>query len=67
MMSMYIEKGEPTRHGWKRLKFYVSEYYNPDWENFDENERLPHDNEFFSFTFLMRLPIRTLDKVKDIK
>ena len=31
MMSVYVERGEPTRAGWKRIRFFVAEYYNPDW------------------------------------
>ena len=49
MMSLYIEKGEPTRQGWKKLRFFLAEYYNPDWESTDVT-REPHDHEFFTFT-----------------
>ena len=49
MMSLYIEKGEPTRQGWKKLRFFLAEYYNPDWKSTDVT-REPHDHEFFTFT-----------------
>ena len=66
MMSLYIEKGEPTRQGWKRLRIFLAEYYNPDWVNFSA-EREPHDHEFFTFKEIQKLPIRTLDKVETVK
>ena len=31
-MSIYVQKGEPTRQGWKRLRIFLAEYYNPDWK-----------------------------------
>lgn len=77
MMSIYVERGEPTRIGYKRIRFYLAEYYNPDWttlahyeknpEEKPENFRAPHDHEFLTFTELFKQPIRTLDKVKKIK
>jgi len=82
MMSVYVERGEPTRQGWKRIRFFVAEYYNPDWQNYDEiikaiSEegkdaapevvRAPHDHEFFTFTELVKVPVRTLDTVATIK
>lgn len=33
MMSIYIEKGEPTRIGYKRIRFFLADYYNPDWDS----------------------------------
>ena len=51
MMSIYIENGEPTRQGWKKLKFFLVDYYNPDWHSTDLS-REPHDHEFFTFTEL---------------
>ena len=59
-MSLYIEKGEPTRQGWKRLQFYKVDYYNPNWEldlPLDDNTpwREPHDHEFFTFNFLQKM------------
>ena len=73
-MSIFVQKGEPTRHGWKRLKFYLTEYYNPDWtlsslgiENDEVPLREPHDHEFFTFTELEKMPIRILDKVSVVK
>ena len=65
MMSIYIERGQPTRAGYKRLRYSLAEYYNPNWMSFDE--RLPYDHEFFTFTELFSTPTRTLDKVKDVK
>ena len=77
MMSIYIERGEPTRVGYKRIRFYLAEYYNPDWNSLaeaeknpkglPENFRKPHDHEFTTFTELFKQPIRTLDKVKLVK
>lgn len=72
MMSLYIEKGEPTRIGWKRLHFYLVELYNPDWtkpfpEDPNENFRSPHDHEFFTFTEISKQQIRVLNKVKVVK
>ena len=72
-MSIYIEKGQPTRKGWKKLRFFVSELYNPDWtvqiQISEENEyfRDPHDHEFFSHQELTKIPVKTLCKVKDVK
>jgi len=76
-MSIYIERGEPTRVGYKRIRFYLAEYYNPDWnslaeaeknpEGLPENFRKPHEHEFTNFTELFKQPIRTLDKVKLVK
>ena len=72
MMSIYLEKGEPTRQGWKRLQFCIAEYYNPDWKSAltkvgEDGYREPHDHEFFTFKELARLPIRTLDSVAKVK
>ena len=82
MMSVYVERGEPTRAGWKRIRFFVAEYYNPDWQNYEalvkavseggkdaapEVLREPHDHEFFTFTELVKVPVRTLDTVAAIK
>lgn len=77
MMSIYVERGEPTRVGYKRVRFYLAEYYNPDWhslaayeqklQEMPENFRKPHDHEFLTFRELFKMPIRTLDKVKKIK
>lgn len=72
MMSIYLEKGEPTRQGWKRLHFCIAEYYNPDWSSAltdigKATYREPHDHEFFTFKELVRLPIRTLDPVYKVK
>lgn len=71
MMSIYIQRGEPTRQGWKKIRFFHSEYYNPDWtfapKEGEEIGRDPHDHEFFTFVDLGLLPIRVLDKVEDVK
>lgn len=73
MMCLYIEKGQPKKAGYKRLIFYLAEYYNPNWdslkslESMDQNFRKPYDHEFFTFTEILRQPIRTLDKVKQVK
>lgn len=32
MMSLYIEKGQPKKVGYKRIIFFLAEYYNPDWD-----------------------------------
>ncbi len=34
MMSVFVEEGEPTRYGWKRLKFSAATLYTPDWSVF---------------------------------
>lgn len=52
MMSVFIEQGQPTRHGWKRLKVFVAKFYNPDWITFAQGcdtMREPHDTDFFDF------------------
>ena len=82
MMSIFVEIGEPTRQGWKRIRLFFADYYNPDWKNYDQALlsmteeakegsaqpiREPHDHEFFTFTEIAKLPLRTLDKVKDVK
>jgi hypothetical protein len=81
MMSIFVERGEPTRQGWKRIRLFIAQYYNPDWTqliahcpspNVDGNQddqllREPHDHEFFTFTSILTMPIRTLDKVIDVK
>jgi hypothetical protein len=35
MISIFVEKGTPTRPGWKRLKIYHSVFYNPDWYHYE--------------------------------
>lgn len=71
MMSVYVENGQPTRHGWKRLKLFVAEYYNPDWQEFaqidDKLLKEPHDNEFFTFCEVGKFPIKVVDSVKTVK
>ena len=66
MMSIYLEAGEPTRQGWRKLSVFLVDYYNPDW-NIIGGLREPHDHEFFTFTEVQRLAVRTLDKVVDVK
>jgi len=60
----------------------LANYYNPDWKEYDllikaliaageedsiKVAREPHDHEFFTFTEIVKLPLRTLDKVKDVR
>ena len=33
MMSIFVERGEPTRVGYKRVRFFLADYYNPDWHS----------------------------------
>ena len=53
-MSMFVQRGQPTRKGYKRLRFALADYYNPDWHSLPEGEgwREPHDHEFYTFTEL---------------
>lgn len=70
MMSMFLERGLPTRKGYKRLRFSIAEYYNPDWTSLPIDGvtyRPPHDNEFFTITSLLEKPIYTLGPVADTK
>ncbi len=60
-MSINIERGIPTRSGYKRLQFSLANYYNPDWNTLQDDEaiskagfRPPHDHEFFTFTELFK-------------
>lgn len=41
MMSLYVERGEPTRVGYKRIRFYLVDYYNPDWNQLAYYEKNP--------------------------
>ena len=73
-MSINMERGTPTRSGFKRLSFSLAEYYNPNWNTFLDNElvtspdfRPPHDHEFYTFTELFKQPVRTLDTVEKVK
>jgi len=34
MMSLFVEIGEPTRYGWKRVRVYAASLYSPDWSVF---------------------------------
>ena len=70
MMSVYLERGEPTRMGWKRVKFFVSSLYQPDWTVFaagnigkQEVVKEPHDSEFFTFLEPDKIAVRVLDTV----
>lgn len=72
MMSVFIERGQPTRQGWKRLKVFIAEYYNPDWQTFFQATnptelKEPHDNEFFTFEEVGKFPIKVVDAVKSVK
>lgn len=74
MMSMFVEYGEPTRAGYKRIKFFMADYYNPDWstlkgitDDLPEDFRAPYDYEFLTFTELFKQPTRTQDKVVELK
>ena len=71
MMSIFIQKGEPTRQGWKKIRFFLTEFYNADWSKLpqegEENFRDPHDHEFYTFVDLGQVAIRVLDKVADVK
>jgi len=71
-MSIFVQKGEPTRQGFKRVSLTLAEYYNPDWTNLTPDSttgiiREPHDHEFFTFTDLGKLAVRTLDPVNKVK
>lgn len=40
MMCLYIEKGQPKKAGYKRLIFYLAEYYNPNWDSLKSLESM---------------------------
>lgn len=48
MMAIFIEKGEPTRQGWKRLKVSMAEYFDPAKHEIEESEQ-PRDHLYFRF------------------
>ena len=41
MMSIFVERGEPTRVGYKRIRFFLVDYYNPDWNSLAFYEKNP--------------------------
>lgn len=61
MMNIHIERGTPTRQGYKKLSFSLANYYNADWTTLQNPEEIekpgfrpPHDHEFFTFTELFK-------------
>lgn len=53
--------------GWKRVKIFLSSYYNPQWTLEGQDLREPHDNEFFTHKLLFEAPIKVNQKTFEVK